>query len=145
MNWKLILQLSLFGLAMGIATVFFISSAVEPFCWLAIFVVCAVAIARGAPGRPFLHGVAVGLVNSVWVTASHALLLDQYLARHAREAAMMRTMPLPDSPRLMMALTGPVIGLVSGIVLGVFAIVAARFVASDAARVRPAGSGAGAA
>jgi hypothetical protein len=142
MNWKLILQLSLYGLAMGIATVFFISSAVEPVCWLAIFVICAIAIARGAPGRPFLHGVAVGLVNSVWVTASHVLLFDQYIARHAREAAMMRAMPMFDSPRLMMMLTGPVIGFVSGIILGIFAVVAAHFIVSNPAGARPAGSGA---
>jgi len=132
MNWKLILQLSLFGLVMGVATVFFISSSVEPFCWLVVFLISAYAIARGAPGRPFLHGVYVGLANSVWVTGAHILLADQYLARHAREAAMMNSMPMPTHPRLMMALIGPVIGLVSGIVLGIFAVVATRF-------VRPAG------
>jgi len=128
MNWKLILQLSLFGLVMGVATVFFISSSVEPFCWLVVFLISAYAIARGAPGRPFLHGVYVGLANSVWVTGAHILLADQYLARHAREAAMMNSMPMPTHPRLMMARMGPVIGLVSGIVLGIFAGVATRLV-----------------
>jgi len=128
MNWKLILQLSLFGLVMGIATVFVISSAVEPFCWLVVFLISAYAIARRAPGRPFLHGVCVGLANSVWVTGSHMLLVNQYLARHAREAAMMSTMPMPTHPRLMMAMTGPVVGLVSGIVLGIFAIVATKVI-----------------
>lgn len=128
MNWKLILQLSLFGLVMGVATVFVISSAVEPFCWLVVFLISAYAIARGAPGRPFLHGVCVGLANSVWVTGSHILLVNQYLARHAREAAMMSSMPMPTHPRLMMALTGPIVGLVSGIVLGIFAIVATKVI-----------------
>ena len=128
MNWKLILQLSLFGLVMGVATVFFIASSVEPFCWLVVFLVSAYAIAHGAPGRPFLHGVCVGLANCVWVTGAHILLADRYLARHAREAAMMNRMPMPTHPRLMMALMGPVIGLVSGIVLGIFAVVATRLV-----------------
>ena len=59
MNWKLITQLSMFGLGMGIATVF-----------------------------------------------------------------------VPDSPRLMMALIGPVIGVVSGLVLELFAIVASKLVTS---------------
>ena len=131
MNWKLILQLSLFGLVMGVATVFFISSSVEPFCWLVVFLISAYAIARGARGRPFLHGVCVGLANSVWVTGAHILLVDQYLARHAREAAM-SSMPMPTHPRLMMALMGPVIGLLSGIVLGIFGVGATRL-------VRPAG------
>ena len=102
MNWKLILQLSLFGLVMGVATVFVISSSVEPFCWLVVFLVSAYAIARGAPGRPFLHGVCVGLANCVWVTGTHIVLADQYLARHAREAAMMASICLlytSPSPR----------------------------------------------
>ena len=128
MNWKLILQLSLFGLVMGVATVFFISSSVEPFCWLVVFLISAYTIARGAPGGPFLHGVSVGLANSVWVAGAHILLVDQYLARHAREAAMMSSMPMPTHPRLMMALMGPVIGLLSGVVLGIFAVVATRLV-----------------
>ncbi|HEY3278964.1 MAG TPA: hypothetical protein VGJ83_00505 [Gemmatimonadales bacterium] len=57
MNWKLVAQLSRFGLAMGIAT-------------------------------------------SVWVTASHLLLFGSYIANHP-------SMPVPASPRLMMALVGP--------------------------------------
>jgi hypothetical protein len=68
----------------------------------------------------------------VWVTGAHVLLFEQYLARHAKEAAMMTSMPMPTHPRLMMTLMGPVIGLVSGIVLGIFAAVATRL-------VRPAG------
>jgi hypothetical protein len=41
MNWRLIAQLSLFGLAMGIATVFFIPSTIEPLFWLVIFGISA--------------------------------------------------------------------------------------------------------
>lgn len=128
MNWKLIFQLSLFGLAMGIATVFVILSSVEPFFWLAIFLVCAYVIAVRFSSRPFLHGLMVGIVNSVWITASHILLFDYYVVNHQQEMAMMTSMPLPDSPRTMMALIGPCIGVVSGIVLGLFAVVASKLV-----------------
>lgn len=131
MNWKLILQLSLFGLVMGVATVFFISSSVEPFCWLVIFLISAYAIARGTRDRPGLHGVYVGLANSVWVTGTHILLVNQYLERHPREAAMMSTMPTANHPRIMMAFTGPLIGLASGMLLGLFAIAATRWVRPD--------------
>src|ERR1043165_4486344 len=99
MNWKLIFQLSLFGLAMGVATVFVIPSAIEPLFWLGIFVVCAYMIATRCSSRYFLHGLMVSVVNSVWITASHILLFRQYLANHPQEAAMMSSMPLPDSPR----------------------------------------------
>jgi hypothetical protein len=128
MNWKLIFQLSLFGLAMGIATVFLIPSKIEPAFWLVIFLICAYVIAKSRPAMLFLHGLLVGLANSVWITAAHVLLFDSYIARHAQEAAMMQSMPLPASPRLMMALTGPVVGLISGVVLGLFALVAGKLV-----------------
>ena len=50
---------------------------------------------------------------------------------------MMKSMPLPDAPRLMMALTGPVIGVVSGIVIGVFAVIAGRLIRSGRPSAQP--------
>lgn len=128
MKWKLIGLLSLFGLAMGIATVFVIPSNIEPLCWLVIFLFCAYVIAKNSPGKHFLHGLLLGLANSVWITVAHVLLFDQYLARHAREAAMMNSMPLPASPKVIMGVTGPIVGLISGVVLGLFAFVAGKLV-----------------
>ena len=127
MNSKLIFQLSLFGLAMGIATAFVIPSNIEPAFWLVIFIVCAYIIAKRLPTKHFIHGLLLGLANSVWITAAHVLLFDRYIAGHAQEAAMMSSMPLPTSPRLMMALVGPVVGIISGVVIGVFALVAGKF------------------
>jgi hypothetical protein len=127
-DFKLILSLSLFGLAMGIATVFVIPSKIEPICWLLIFIVCAYVIAKRAPGKPFLHGFLVSLVNSVWITGAHIALVASYLPRHPDEAAMMAKMPMPDSPRLMMLMTGPIVGIISGLVLGLFAFVASKLV-----------------
>jgi hypothetical protein len=128
MNWKLIFQLSLFGLAMGIATVFVIPSKIEPAFWLVIFLICAYLIAKRSAGMHFVHGLLVGLVNSVWITSAHILFFDAYVARHAQEAALMQNSPLHVSPRLMMAITGPVVGLLSGVILGVFALVAGKLV-----------------
>lgn len=128
MNWKLIFQLSLFGLAMAFATVFVISSTIEPLVWLIIFPTCAYFIARRAPGSYFLHGLLLGLLNSVWITSAHVLLFDQYIARHAREAEMMAGMPL--APKPMMLVTGPIVGVVSGIVLGILALVVHRIVST---------------
>ena len=128
LNFGLILRLSLFGLAMAIATVFVIPSNIEPLFWLAIFVVCALLIARRCSEKHFLHGFLVSLVNCVWITTFHILLFGSYLTRHPQEAAMMKSMPLPDSPRLMMLMTGPVVGVASGVVLGLFAFLASKLV-----------------
>lgn len=132
MNWKLILGLSLFGLAMAIGSVFVIPPNIEPILWLAIFLLCAYLIARSRATGHFLHGFLLGLVNCVWVTGAHILFFSQYLAAHAKEAAMMQSMPMPDSPRLMMALFGPIVGIISGIVIGLFAFVAGKFVKPQA-------------
>jgi hypothetical protein len=128
LDFKLILQLSLFGLAMGVATVFVIPSNLEPIFWLVIFVACAVLIARSRSDKHFLHGFLVSLANCVWITGAHVLLVESYLERHPQEAEMLKKMPMPDSPRLMMLMTGPMVGIVSGIVLGLFAFVASKLV-----------------
>jgi hypothetical protein len=125
-DWKLILQLSLFGLAMAFATVFVIPPNIEPAFWLVIFLVCAYAIAKARPTSRFAHGLLLGLVNSVWITSTHLALFDRYVAGHAQEAAMMKNVPL--SPRLMMALMGPVVGLISGVVIGLLALAAGKLV-----------------
>jgi hypothetical protein len=126
MNWKLIFLLSLFGLAMAFATVYVVPSNIEPLIWLPIFLVCAWLIGRYAPGKPFVHGLMVGIVNSIWITAAHVALFDPYLAHHAKEADMMKTMPATVSPRVMMACVGPIVGVISGAVIGLFAMLAWR-------------------
>lgn len=128
MNWKLILQLSLFGLAMAIATVFVIPSNIEPLFWLAIFIVCAYLIAKNCSEKYFLTGLLVSLLNAVWITAAHILLFDTYIANHTQEATMMTNMPISVNPKLMMLITGPVIGAVSGLILGLFAFIASKIV-----------------
>jgi hypothetical protein len=113
---------------MAFATIWVIPSKVEPLFWLAIFATCAYLIARFAPGKPFVHGFLVSVVNSVWITSAHVLFSAAYLAHHPQEAEMLKTMPMPDSPRLMMAMTGPLVGIVSGLVLGGLAFLASKFV-----------------
>jgi len=127
-NWRVIFILSLFGLAMAIGTVSAVPSSVEPVIWLAIFIVCAFVIARYGSRRLFLHSLLLGLLNSVWVTSAHIIFFSSYIAHHPKEAAMMGSMPLPNSPRLMMALVGPIVGIVSGAIIGVLALLVGRFV-----------------
>src|ERR1700730_16095958 len=128
MAWKLVFGLSLFGFAMAFASVFVIPSNVEPAFWLVIFLLCAFLIARSRTNRHFLHGLLVGIVNSVWVTTAHIVFFSQYIANHPKEAAMMRSMPLPNSPRLMMACVGPIVGIISGAIIGLFAYVAGKLI-----------------
>ena len=126
MNYKLIFQLSLIGLAMAVATVFWIPSNIEPIYWLLIFSICAYFIALKSSGKYFRTGFILSLFNCVWIVAVHILFFQTYMANHPQEADMMHKMPLPESPRLMMLLTGPVIGIVSGLIQGLFAFIGSK-------------------
>jgi uncharacterized membrane protein len=123
MNWKLILQLSLIGMAMAIGTVYFIPSNIEPAFWLVIFLLCAYLIAKKCSEKYFLTGLLVSLVNCVWITSVHVILFDAYAANHPEEIAMT---PEGISPRMMMLVAGPIVGVVSGLVLGLFAFIASK-------------------
>jgi hypothetical protein len=128
MNWRLIFRLSFFGLAMAFATLSWIPAKIEPAFWLVIFVLCAWLIAKNAPGKFFLHGFLVSIVNSVWITAAHVAFFGTYIVNHPEMKEMSTKMPLSDHPRRMMLLMGPVFGVLFGLILGVFALVASKMV-----------------
>lgn len=128
MNWKLIFQLSIFGLIMAFGTVSLIPQKFEPIFWVVIFIFCAYVIARVAPGKYFLHGFCVSLVNSIWITAAHIFFYSTYMAHHPDMAQMADKMPMPSHPRLMMLFMGPIFGAVSGLVLGLFSFIASKIV-----------------
>jgi len=129
MNWKLIFSLSMFGLFMAFATVFFISSHIEPIFWLLIFLICAYLVAKNAPEKYFLHGFLTSLVNCVWITAVHVLLFTQYAANHVQEIEGSAQFPiLAGHPHKQMVIIGPIIGIISGLVLGLFCFIASKIV-----------------
>ena len=118
MNKQLIFALSLFGLFMAFGTVYFIPMNIEPFCWGGIFLLCAIVIAMKAPGKYFLHGFLVSLVNCIWITGAHVLLFSEYIKTHSKELEMMAKLPMANHPRIMMLVVGPLMGIVFGIILG---------------------------
>src|SRR6185437_5985248 len=128
MNWKLIFQLSAFGLIMAFGTISLIPDKIEWVFWLVIFVFCALVIGKACSVNFFLHGFLVSLVNSIWITTVHIAFRQTYAANHPDMAAMGANMPLANHPRMAMAIMGPVFGAVSGLVLGLFSFIASRLV-----------------
>jgi len=130
MNWRLILGLSVFGLLMAFGTVYFISSKIEPYCWLIIFAISAYSIAKNAEEKYFLHGLLVSLANCVWITGIHMILSAEYIAHHTDEAKQYVKMSAQTGLTITqtMLIMGPIIGIMSGLVLGLLAFVASRFV-----------------
>ena len=131
MKWTLILRLSAIGLALALGSVFFISPNLEPLLWLAVFLYYAYAIGNETRTWRFLHGLLLGILNSAWVVGTHDAFLTRYLAGHPREVQMIGMVHgagMPASERLIMSFTGLMVGVLEGIVIGVFAVVAGMMV-----------------
>jgi|ERR1700754_3036570 len=137
MNWNLLIKLSLFGLAMGIATAFFIPSNVEGILWPLIFIICAYLIAKNCTQMYFTNGFCLSLLNCVWIIAAHVIFYNNYVKGHAQEAAMYNGNPYKISPQIALVIIGIFIGIASGLVQGLFAFIASKIV-KRGHRVNPA-------
>lgn len=127
-NWNLVLRLSLFGLAMAILTVFWIPQSVEPLVWLVIFVLCAYFVAKQVATGHFLHGFLISIVNSIWITTLHVVFYEVYMNHHPELMEVNTHLPMQNHPRVFMAVTGPFVGAVFGLVLGFFCFVGSKLV-----------------
>ncbi|WP_183567384.1 hypothetical protein [Mucilaginibacter sp. SP1R1] len=132
MNWQLIFKLSLFGLAMGVATAFIIPSSIEGIFWLAIFIICAYFIAKNCTYMYFTNGFCLSLLNCVWIIAAHLIFFKPYMATHTKEAAMYTNNAMHISPQIALAVIGIVIGIFSGLIQGLFAFIASKVVKNRA-------------
>ena len=136
MNWKLIFQLSLLGLVMAFGTISLIPAHYEFIFWLVIFIFCAYTIAKRCADGYFAHGFLTGVVNCVWISAVHLFFYQAYMTNHPDIGAMNSHMPisLQEHPRLLTTASGLFIGLISAVILGLFAFIASRFVKSNAVK-----------
>ena len=124
MNWRLIFALSLFGLAMAVASLFGLGL-FEFVLWPAIFIIYAWIIAIRAPGKYFLHGFLVSIVNSIWITTIHLAFFSMYGKNNPQ---MVQGTPPGMSPQVIMIVAGPLVGVVLGLIAGLFAFIASKIV-----------------
>jgi hypothetical protein len=136
MNWKLIYRLSILGLIMAFGTISLIPAHYEFIFWIIIFVFCAYVIAKRCSGGYFAHGFLTGVFNCFWISVIHFCFFQTYMAHHPDMATMNNSMPgwLQNHPRLLTTTSGLFIGMVSAVVLGLFAFVASRFVKGNAVK-----------
>lgn len=138
MSWVLILALADLGLLMGVASVFGLTRGIEGALWLVIGIACSVVLGRKAPSRHFLHGFLVGLIGGALSPLVQATLFPTYAANNPEAMEQMAAIPGGVSPRLFFALLSPVIGLLSGLLLGALSWIAARVLGKRSSEVTPA-------
>ncbi len=133
MNWKLIFQMSIFGLAMAFGTVSLIPWDVEVFFWIPIFIICAVVIARRCKDRFLAHGVLLILLNAIWYTGVHLMLYPDYIANHPGWLTLIKDSAVQNHPRVAMLIGVPLIGIALGLIQGIIAVIAVKTLPAEAA------------
>ncbi len=126
MNWKLILSLSILGVAMAIAGVFGFSGMTSTIVWLLIFIIYAVIIVWKAKNRYFLHAFLVSVLNGLWIGIVQAVFITTYFANHHVISRIYKMLPLNSHRRVLMVITGVLIGVISGPITGLITFAAGR-------------------
>jgi hypothetical protein len=133
MNKKLIFILSLFGLLMGFATIYLVPAIYVRLFWLTVFIICPFFIAKYSTRKYFLSGLFLGLLNAAWIAVAHILFLNTFMANHPHEAELASNIAtlfkIPAGSIMILILArGIVVGLLSGLVLGLFAFIASQII-----------------
>lgn len=119
---KLIFLLSLLSLVMGFLTINLILPNWDYVCYIIIFMICGYVISRYCDDKYFMHGVLVGLIGSVWITAIHVLFYKNYIIKHPAEEEMLKNMwNHEEHARTMMLFFKPAVGIIYALLQGVFA------------------------
>jgi hypothetical protein len=126
MNWKLIAPLAGFGVLMGVASVLGFTAGIEGLLWLFIGLICVGAIVWKAPGRSFQHGFLVGLIGGAVAPLVQFLFFSTYIANNPELSARFSEIPGGLGARYFVLVLAPIIGLLSGFVLGLACWAAAK-------------------
>ncbi|MFQ5680067.1 MAG: hypothetical protein ACE5HP_11490 [Gemmatimonadota bacterium] len=118
MNWILVSLLSIPGVLMGLLSVRGHTRGIEPYLWIVLAVFATVVIARTAGERFFFHGFGVGIAWGVLNGLVAAAFFSVYARHNPETLERMGEGFAASSPRLMFLVSGPAIGLVTGLVLG---------------------------
>lgn len=126
MNWQLILTLSLLGVVVGLVSVFGFMGRLIWLLWLCVGGFCAWQFARKTRRYLFLHGFYLGIFIGVCASWVQAIFLPTYLSNNPGMAETFNGLPHNLNPALVLLIMGPIVGTVSGVVIGLLAIIAGK-------------------
>lgn len=130
MNWKFTLQLSMLGLIMALGTVSLIPEDAERYFWGVIIIICAYMIAKVCVSKYFLHGFILSLLNSAYITIAHLIFFNSYITHHPKAAFL--TSYFPGNAVGVTLFMGVCSGLIFGLLQGLFAFIASKFIEPNA-------------
>lgn len=123
MNWNLILKLSLFGLLMGVLSVFgLIPTGFEFFPWLIIAVISGYLMSRHTTKLIMTQSVVLGLFMGILVSVFQAVFFDKLIENNPGSLDGFKEIPTAMEPQYVLLFTGPFIGIIFGIVIGMIAL-----------------------
>jgi len=128
MKWDFVFGFSLFGIAMGAASLFGLTQGIEWLLWLVIALICAFVFAQKLETGHFLAALMAGLFMSVLNGLIQAAFFDMYLSNNTMTAERFQQIPGGVDARIFVLIASVIIGAVYGSVMGLFALLARKFV-----------------
>lgn len=129
MKWGVVLELSVPGLAIGLAVVLGMSDATMAILWIALRLLTALAIARWVRRKHFAHGFCAGSLGGGVAVLCGVAFFGTYTENHPEYLQQASQVPSLD-PRLLLVLVAIGVALVHGIVQGLLAWIASKIVTS---------------
>ncbi|HWC54041.1 MAG TPA: hypothetical protein VG676_10690 [Chitinophagaceae bacterium] len=117
MSWTLILLFSLFGILMGTLSVLGFTKKAEPILWLIVGFFTAYMISRKVSEMIFWHGFIIGIFWGCLSAAIQSIFFKTYLKNNPKYAEAFQKNTKIKS-RYLILLVGPLMGLLTGTVLG---------------------------
>ena len=115
MKTQLVLLFGILGILMGFLSVKGLTKGIEPILWLVLGIFTTIIIARNITEKWFIVIIIIGVLWGFFNAVMQSLFLDEYLANNPDYASSFRKAPV--NPRLFVLVTGPLIGLATGLVL----------------------------
>jgi hypothetical protein len=129
MKWSVVVELSVPGLAIGLAVVFGMGEAAMWVLWALLRLATALWIARWVRRKHFAHGFWAGFLGAAAAVLCGAVLFETYTGHHPEYLERAGQIPNFD-PRILLVVIALAVGVVHGIVQGGLAWIASKIVTS---------------
>ena len=116
MDWKIVLLLSTIGIVMGLLSVKGYTQKIEPVLWLLFGIATSLILSKNLE-PPFLHGLLIGIAWGLLNGLIQFTFFDTYSTNNPLLQQRFQKTTFVQ-PRYFVLLTAPVIGLVTGLILG---------------------------